>query len=552
MAKKLPMKQKPSGYNIKDFKYKGKAATNQDDFGTTTGIADMIHVDQGGVENNNKYYHGGVLQSTTDNSWWVYFEWGKADSSSTSWNGNQFRTGSCNFQFIQCDSEKEARSNFKKKMQSKNIKRLTQKKVSGVEIWVSRVTSSGKEQDGYVVQSLANRIRGLPDAYTIVDSKSVIVSQPTDTQSKTSDLSKFSDQVIDLANALTGGTQNYTRSLSKSSGVVPTLDVIEQVRDTHLPAAMKLLKKVGTKTSGKAYQELIELSEYVSMLIPRPIPSGSDVQTRLNAILLHDSNILSIQNDLNAFEGALKTQSVSPQMQDNPDHLLNANLEWIEPESKLGQWIKTTFTKMTNNRHSYIRNVKILNMFKVTRPDRDQRFIESVQKVAKMRKNSKISDKARLQPSTRFDIDDYGKSAEQANIFLGIHGTRAVNIQPILRGNLRLPTQLKGVHITGAAFGHGIYFATDWKKSYGYTGHGRSYYGHGGSIANRGFFMFLSDVIMGVPYTPTGTGSWTKPPRGHDSVAAFPNYIRSLQNDEHIIFNPDYQRIRYLIEADIK
>ena len=47
------------------------------------------------------------------------------------------------------------------------------------------------------------------------------------------------------------------------------------------------------------------------------------------------------------------------------------------------------------------------------------------------------------------------------------------------------------------------------------------------------------------------TGSWIQPPRGKDSVAALPNYISTLINDEHIIFNPSYQRIRYLIEGAI-
>ena len=61
MAVKLTRKQMPSGYSAQDFKYKGKPATDQDDFGPGIGLADMIHVDQGGAENNNKYYHGGLV-----------------------------------------------------------------------------------------------------------------------------------------------------------------------------------------------------------------------------------------------------------------------------------------------------------------------------------------------------------------------------------------------------------------------------------------------------------------------------------------------------------
>ena len=63
--------------------------------------------------------------------------------------------------------------------------------------------------------------------------------------------------------------------------------------------------------------------------------------------------------------------------------------------------------------------------------------------------------------------------------------------------------------------------------------------------------MFLTDVIMGDAYKAGRTGSWGKPPDGKDSVAAYPDFMRSLANDEHIIFDPHYQRIRYIIEADL-
>jgi hypothetical protein len=162
----------------------------------------------------------------------------------------------------------------------------------------------------------------------------------------------------------------------------------------------------------------------------------------------------------------------------------------------------------------------------------------------------RYTDRARLQPTSRPDLGSFSDIAAQTNVFLGIHGTRPVNVHPIIKSDLRLPRQLKGVHITGAAFGHGIYFATDWKKSYGYTGHGRAYYGNGGQIGGRGFFMFLADIVMGKGYMTKSTGSWAEPPRGTDSIAAFPEYS-SVVNDEHIIFNPHYQRIRYIIEGDM-
>ena len=126
----------------------------------------------------------------------------------------------------------------------------------------------------------------------------------------------------------------------------------------------------------------------------------------------------------------------------------------------------------------------------------DAAFEAAVTQLAHRRKG-RFQHRARLQPSRRPDLGDFTDVAKQANVFLGIHGTRAVNGHPLMKTNLRLPRQLQGVHISGAAFGHGIYFATDWKKSYGYTGHGNACYGGGGQISGRGFFMFLGDMAMG-------------------------------------------------------
>jgi hypothetical protein len=63
--------------------------------------------------------------------------------------------------------------------------------------------------------------------------------------------------------------------------------------------------------------------------------------------------------------------------------------------------------------------------------------------------------------------------------------------------------------------------------------------------------MFLSDVIMGDAYRAPSTGSWANPPQGKDSIVGFggdPGH--GLQNDEHVIFSPDYQQIRYLAEFE--
>jgi hypothetical protein len=278
--------------------------------------------------------------------------------------------------------------------------------------------------------------------------------------------------------------------------------------------------------------------------------------------------------------------TTTPSTAVNPDALLNAQLRWIDPRSAEGKWLSGTFQGMSNNRHGYMGrgNARVLNMFAVSRPDRDARFDKEVTRVANLRKG-RYGLRANLQPR-RTDLGPDGDVYAHANVILGIHGTRPVNIAPIVGSNFRLPRSLPGAQITGANFGHGIYFATDWRKAYGYTGHGGSYWAKGGQIQGRGFFMFLTDLLMGHAYRAPSTGSWGKPPKACVSChkPAQSGYQRNyprrgygseycscggkqvdadsvfgvggdrghrLENDEHIIFNPDHQRIRYLVEGTL-
>lgn len=547
MAKKLGRKSFPSGYSPSDFVYQGRPAKTQDDFGDDVGLSDMACVDQFGDSNKAKYYHTGVVKAK--GTWFVYLEWGRVFSGK-SWLSGAFQGQ--DYQFIQCNSEDEARTQFQKKCREKNIKRLEEKKIGGKNIWVGR---NGK--DGYVVQSLATRERGLPDAYKIKDSTGVSSKKKKTKKKKSKKVSNnFQPQVIDLARDLAGGVVQYARDASAATGVIPTLDSIKEVREHLLDAAMQRISIVGDNFNKQIKdQDLIDISNHVAALVPRKIPRYGSKEQRAQAVILSSENILSIQQDLDAFESSLKNEDLFEEVEHDaggidPTNIFGAEITWIDPKTTKGKWLKSTFESMSNNRHHYLRKkVKIKNIFEVKRPRCDRLFSKAVEKVSK--NNKKIIHKARLQPKRRTDISDISDYAKNANVFLGIHGTRAVNVQPILSSNLRLPRQLKGVAIRGAAFGHGIYFATDWRKSYGYTGHGRAYYGSGGNVKNRGFFMFLNDVIMGDPYMADRTGSWTKPPQGKDSVAAYPDFVYSLQNDEHIIFNPDHQRIRYIIEGEV-
>jgi len=553
MPTKLNRKQVPSGYNVVDFTYKGRPARDQGDFGTEVGIADAACVNQFGDANNAKYYHAGVLQSG-DGQWWVYLEWGRIKAGK-SWNGS---FSGQDYQFVQCASESEARSFFATQMNSKNTARLERKDLGGTTIWVSKTDKDGKSKDGYIVQSLATRERGLPDAYTIKDDSGVVASpvQPQKTARKAPSIvtERFHSAEVSLAQALVGGTVSYARAASAATGVVPTMDAINKVRDDLLPLALQRIQVVGDSIDAQVSDaDLIGISKMVAAMVPTVIPRTASQTERERMTILSAENILQRQQDLDAFEAALLNEDfeaeAAPQTVD-PDQLLGAKIRYIEPRSDLGQWLAKTYLSMTNNRHGHLRGrqTRILNMFSVERPDRDSKFVEAVKCVAAKRQGSATL-KARLQPASRPDVGDISDLYGKANCFLGIHGTRSVNVQPIISTNLRLPKSLKGVHISGAAFGGGVYAATDYAKSLGYCSYQGAYYGGGGHIQGRGWFMFLQDIIMGEAYRATQTGSWQTPPNGCDSIAAYPDFMRTLVNDEHIIFNPDYQRIRYIIEG---
>lgn len=547
-VEKLNRKQLPAGLTPQDFTYQGRPAKEQGDFGPSVGIADLVCVNQFGERNNSKMYHGGVVKSK-DGSWWVYLEWGRVKPG-VSWEGSRFHGQ--DYQFVRCSSEEEARDFFSKQLTSKNIKRLERRDVGGVTVWAGK-----KKKDGYLVQSLATREKGLPDALLIKDSEGTIgatganktVSQPKSPKASLS----YQPQVVSLVQDLLGGVQTYTRALSQASGVTPTLSAIAQVRDSLIPAAMDRIKSVGNRVEDQVHdQDLRSISSMVYSLVPRYIPRQGISEEEA---ILSGNNILSLQKDLDAFESAIQNADFSAASTQTFDveSVLNARVTWLDPRSPEGTWVRDTFLSMSNNRHRYLssREPRILNMFSIERRDRDQQFMVSAKKVAALRKGH-FGLRANLQPRQRKDLGSDGDLYALANVILTQHGTRSVNVAPIVQTHFRLPRSLPGAQITGANFGHGCYYSTDFRKAAGYTSSPKGYWtGGGGNIAGRGAFMFLCDMIMGDAYRAPTTGSWSQPPNRKDSVFGVGgDRGHRLVNDEHIVFNPHYARIRYLMELD--
>ena len=550
--KKLERRIFPDGLKSTDLTYMGRGSIDRDDFESDVGIADMVCIDQFGKVNQSKYYHAGVVKSA-DSQWFVYLEWGRIFAGK-SWISESHHGQ--DFQFVPCKDEEEARDFFQWQCRDKNTKQLKEKTIGGVKIWVSK----SDKKSAYTVQALSTRQKGLPNACNIKDDSGIKIESKKKKITKkrsTKKSSSYQPQIVSLAQTLVSGVQAYAQTAISATGVSPTMAAIERVRNDLIPLAGQRIAKIGDDIEKQLKdRKLIDISTLVATIIPRPLSRGGSARSRQESIILSSNKIATVRQDLDTFEAALNNEDfeqIESDGADPSDALLGQGCEilWIDPKSEKGNWLESTYRSMTNNRHSYITGrLKILNMFEIDRPDRDRKFTDYAKKIANKNQKMRYDLHARLQPQLRNDISDISNLVKDANIFLGIHGTRSVNVQPILSSNLRLPKHLPNTQITGAAFGSGLYFASDRSKSYGYTGHGRAYYGGGGGVSGRGFFMFLCDVVMGDSYKAKNTGSWFSPPNQKDSIAAYPDFMNYLENDEHIVFNESAHRIRYLIEGD--
>jgi len=124
------------------------------------------------------------------------------------------------------------------------------------------------------------------------------------------------------------------------------------------------------------------------------------------------------------------------------------------------------------------------------------------------------------------------------------HGTRSANMIGILSSHLKMPNQLKGVVITGAMFGPGLYFADQSTKSSQYS---CSRFG-GTTNRNNTAFMFLAGVSLGKIKKEQNSHYYYEAPKGYDSVMGVKG--RSLLHNELIVYRETQQELRYIIEFE--
>jgi hypothetical protein len=488
-------------------------------------------------KDSNKYYHAAVVKSKKNGKWYAYFQWGRTGASSPS------------YQFVECSNESEAQAEYEKQCHSKNDKRGEWTTIAGIK------TLQPKEgKDAYLVRAMATRSTGLPNAKCIkmnegAKQKAVPVADTKDgkTAAKTAVKKvKVHTEVVKLLRDLGQATVNYTKS-SMADASLPTQVALDEGR-TLLLEATKRIGVIGDDITAQVKdKDLFDITKLMYSRIPKIKPVGAGPETWV----LSQDNIKTWNDDLDAFESALYAEVEEAEIVDNPYGDMPLEMDWIDPKSTVGKFLYDWWPKASKNAHYGVGPMKIKNMWEVRRHD-DQKNIPGWQAKAKKEIDAngwKIKERPLFQPTERPDMTaDEFKLHKETNTSMMFHGTRSVNVSGILRSALRLPKQLVGVAINGAMFGPGIYWADDWRKSAGYTSLSGSRYATGyGGIASRGAFMFVADVVVGMPWVAPSSGGYTKPPENKHTVFGKAGHS-GVVNNEWIIFDNKQNNLRYLCE----
>lgn len=527
MGNKLTRDTYPPKTSAEDFECFGPPAIHDGQFEAVK-IADLGCFTQDGKD-TNKYYHGAIVRSKKDKGWYAYFEWGRTGAAKRS------------FQFVQCQDEADAQRTFATQLHAKNDRRGQWTEVAGI-----RTLQAWPGKDCYLVRPMATRSTGLPDARSIKINDGAKPKPAAKTAKKTKrPKSKIDEVTRRLLIDLNAATIAYTRG-SMADESLPTQAAIDEARQI-LGEAQKRLAKVGDDVSKQvADKELRAMTELMYGRIPR----RKNLRSGPEEWLLTKDNVLTWRNDLDAFESALDASDVGDGEVIDPMTDLNLTIEHVDPKSAMGKKLYKWWPAATANRHGYIGDMTIKNLWRIRRTAEEGQLKKTQGRVLKSKR--KIAERASHQPRTRFDLATAErKRYKDSNTALLFHGTRSVNVRGIMKESLRLPKELVGVVITGAMFGPGLYFADDWKKSAGYTSLHNSYWSRGsGAIGRRGAFMFAMDVCLGHPHVAERAHGYTAPPRGTHCVFGKSGHS-GVQNNEFIVFDPSQQEMRYLVEFEV-
>jgi len=364
---------------------------------------------------------------------------------------------------------------------------------------------------------------------------------------------EFHPQVSSLLQLMYRTTGNAIASgLSSSAGATEDAP-LGNLHDTQLDRGADILEECEALLEKKkpARATFIELTNKYLSNIPRRIDHArKGTKLDLDMILLDSKERIAAERDfITLLRDAHLAKDVFAQaaLSDDPVEVwyegLTCDIAFIEPGSP-------EFNRVSE-------------LFDVGQSPKNSNFFGKL-KVARVWKLERNGEKA--------GFDAYAKQVTAkkgaTGIVPGWHGTRTENLMGISRSGLLMPENLpKGVHITGKAFGLGIYHAPRWPdsgqpkqqngqtyaryngalKSMNYTSMTGAHW-NSGAAGTKGF-MFLEDIALGVPEVHL-TACWNKsrPDAGCDYIYAKAFGNDQLSHDEIVTFDENAQRMTHLLE----
>lgn len=316
-------------------------------------------------------------------------------------------------------------------------------------------------------------------------------------------IQEFVRQIYDEANKKIA---SFVKGSTNSSNEFPLGKLSQRQIEEGRIVLQEIINIVSTKKKVKP-EDVVELSQEFFTLIPRHF-SGK-ITPELIAINTHEKISDQIEM-LKLYEDALKLGDVmfDGSSIDNQYAALNSTITVLDPNSDKYKWI-VDYVKSSQSHHHKV-NLHVRRIFTVKQKN-----------------------------APEFD-DHYG------NVQTLFHGSRSANLPGILSTNLKLPSKLKNVVITGAMFGPGLYFANCSTKSSQY-----SCSRFGGTINKyKTAFMFLCDVSLGKIKEEYRSIYYREAPKGYDSVKGCKGQY--LLHDEFIVYRENQQRITHIIEFEAK
>ncbi len=366
--------------------------------------------------------------------------------------------------------------------------------------------------------------------------------------------SAFHPEVESLLEVIYQSTGKAIAAGLSSSAGASSASPLGNLSDSQLDKGADILDEIEQRIAKKAKaKELVDLTNDYLSTIPRNIDHArKGKKLDLDLIVINDKDRITEQR---TFIGLLRDAFLQKDVfanaaaADDPHEVwyqgLKCDMSWLDPKSDEYKEVKELYDKGQSPINSnFYGKLKVGRIWKLEQQGRKDPFETYATATCK-----KTNATGRIP---------------------GWHGTRTENLMGICKTGLVMPQDLpKGVHVTGRAFGLGIYHTPRWPDSGGKTKDekGKSFTRYNGALkstnytslkgafygrnntADRGY-LFLEELALGVPELALeACFDKPAPKKGCDYIYARAHGHASLSNDEVVTFDANASRRTHVLEV---